>query len=224
MTFIDTLYEAFSDVQKPVDLIGCRNGCCMNQFEVDELLGQPLRNSSPHLIWLYLENAIHTAGTVSNFKYFVPRILDLIQQCVLLPDENASLDFHICIFGGRLADANFDQWSASQKNAVDDVFFETVKKLQAESNPKLATDCLCAVAQTDLSKARYFALLDIFENLTAKTFFGYSWKHIRLEGRIKGGFWDNVPTASAKEVWAWLMLKEENHRFRNEGRKRNRKN
>lgn len=185
----------------------------MTQNEVDELLSQNLRSSSPHLIWFYLENAIHTAGNISNFKYFVPRILDLIHHQLTVGDEDVSLDFYISIFGGRLADAGFDQWPVDRRNAVDDVFFDAVVQLKNKPMPDLATDCLCAISHTNIEKKRYFDVLDKFENLTAKHFFHYSWKHIRREGRVKGGFWDTVSPDSAKEVFAWLMSKEDKYRL-----------
>jgi len=209
MKLIDDLYQAFAKTPKPINLLGCRNGCCMTQYEVDDLLGQELRTANPNLIYLYLQNAIHTAGNEADFKYFVPRILDVIQSQTRDDCEDVSIDFYINIFGGRLMDGRFDSWDLVQKQTVDDLFYDIMTRQGMAKKFSLVGDTLCAICHTDIPKTRYFDLLDAFSDMTGKHIFNYSWKRVRREGQIKEGFWENAKTENNKLVFNWLMAKEE---------------
>ncbi len=70
------LYSAFGMVPRPTSLQ--HEPYELQPGEVTALLGQPLRDLSPGLMRSYLCDALYTVGTWDDFRYFLPRLLELL--------------------------------------------------------------------------------------------------------------------------------------------------
>jgi len=88
---VDKLYDTFSRYEITLPLNIC-NECCSNEQEQQLLVRTNLRNLSDKLICTYIYAAkpnpieINTPAAI-EFKYFLPRILDLVSQVKGMNDE-----------------------------------------------------------------------------------------------------------------------------------------
>src|SRR4029453_11039601 len=72
---IDDLYQAFSDAAVPRHVDGCP--CCIDDKQIAHLLKTPLREIEPGDLSAYASSALLTVGDVSDFLYFLPRIVEI---------------------------------------------------------------------------------------------------------------------------------------------------
>ena len=73
---IDVLYDAFAAVPKPTAIDAC--SCCVDADEIATLLTNPLRDISPDELSVYASKVFLTVGAESDFRYFVPRIFEIL--------------------------------------------------------------------------------------------------------------------------------------------------
>lgn len=72
---IDELYRAFEVVEPPQQIVGCP--CCFDEYEIQKLLETQLRHISPELMAPYASSALLTVGSISDYLYYLPRILEI---------------------------------------------------------------------------------------------------------------------------------------------------
>ena len=106
---IERLYVAFGDVPKPKVIEGCP--CCIERKGVDVLLGKSLRDITPDELSNYAACAFNTVGSLPDYLYFLPRILE-----VLAIDHG----WYPCpeVVSGKFGRADFKNWSERHRNAV----------------------------------------------------------------------------------------------------------
>lgn len=75
---ISEAYEIFN-YPKPISINNvCTNDCCMNPEEAKLLIELPLNEIPVSLIHQYNDNAQALSLDINEFKYFLPRYLELI--------------------------------------------------------------------------------------------------------------------------------------------------
>lgn len=72
---LEACYAAFADVEKPSDIDGCE--CCWYPEDTRLLLDKPLRSLSGEDLSEYASSVFLTAGDLPDFRYFLPRLLDI---------------------------------------------------------------------------------------------------------------------------------------------------
>jgi hypothetical protein len=72
---IERLYQVFSRYGRPRELEGCP--CCTEPEEAAPLLRTPLRTIGAPELERYAFKALTTWGAIYDYKYFIPRILEL---------------------------------------------------------------------------------------------------------------------------------------------------
>ncbi len=100
------LYRAFSRQTIPEALSYCTY---CDDAEYERSLHAPLATLPRALVSKYLGDAIHHTGTAEDFRYFVPRIIEL--EC------ESSLMWWF-VFADRLKMADFAAWPEEQRDAV----------------------------------------------------------------------------------------------------------
>jgi hypothetical protein len=98
------VYDAF-DSPVPAKIEGCP--CCIDTRNVDILLSAPLKQISGQMLWRYVSGAFYTIGDIEDFRYFLPRILD-----ISINDPSNANDPEIVLNKLRLA--GWKTWSASE--------------------------------------------------------------------------------------------------------------
>ena len=75
---IEQLYRIFAKYEKPFDFAACE--CCISADKKSVLLSVPLRDLTADQLSTYAADAFLTMAEIPDFKYFLPRILELCVQ------------------------------------------------------------------------------------------------------------------------------------------------
>lgn len=161
--YLNAIYRMFAS-PTPDAIEGCP--CCISTRGVDVLLTTPLRELSGQQLWRYVSGAFLTVGGECDFRYLLPRILD-----VSVNDPGNANDSEIVI--GKLALANWRQWPAAEQKVVEqflDAWFECAlaDDLASAAEGWIGTDAesvLCGMARAGLPLDR--RLLRLQDELAA---------------------------------------------------------
>lgn len=146
---VEALYREFAAPAPPV-IEGCP--CCIAERGVDVLLTTPLRQLSGQQLWAYVSGLFYTVGSVGDFRYLLPRILD-----VAVNDPGNSNDPEIVL--GKIGLADWQGWAAPERRAVQeliDAWFEMALVRDALNSDEgfvgtEAESVLCGAARAGLS-------------------------------------------------------------------------
>jgi hypothetical protein len=107
---VETAYRYFkADTPKVIE--GCP--CCLDGKGVDALLANPLRHLTTEELWPYVSGVFFTLGSVRDFKYLLPRILDIAAN-----DPASSIDPEIVL--GKVGLASWQGWPAREQKIIED--------------------------------------------------------------------------------------------------------
>lgn len=162
--------------------------CCTDGKEVDVLLATPLRALSVDMLWSYAWSAFLTIGGERDFRYFLPRILELA-----VSDPGGFCNPEVVL--GKLRLANWRCWPADERKAVEALihgWFERaiardVADWDGYAPMQEAEGVLCGAAIAGLPLERFLARLGepdarpLLEELKARRPGGLS------------GFWEQAP-------------------------------
>lgn len=136
---VDSLYEAFSCYARPTAIVGADGHFCLTNDPLG-LLTSPLRELTADNLSDYCHSAVYTLGSAEDFKYYLPRILEL------LPAAGSSL-LDVPMLFGRLPYAEWHTWPASERQSVwlyiDALWDVTLSEFPREPD---AGDCLDGIA------------------------------------------------------------------------------
>jgi hypothetical protein len=193
---IEALYHAFA---KPVPLVieGCP--CCLETRGVDVLLTTPLRDLTGEMLWRYVSGVFYTVGSERDFRYFLPRILELA-----ITDPGNSNNTEIILT--KVGLANWQSWPPGERRAIEDFIDAWFEQALAHDLVGLADgwyaceaeSVLCGAARADLPLAPWLARLQqpdaalVLESLKERFPDGLS------------PFWEDAP-AGLKELSAILI-------------------
>jgi len=208
MDLIENLYAAFADVPKPARLQGCTLGCCMPKKDELQLLGQNLRDTTPELLWHYIEDAIWTVGDKYDFKYYVPRLLEL--GLTLYDGENFHGNFIACpqTLGKKLALADFDDWGLAKRETVGDAILAIMGEDARRKDFFNCAGWMTAICYINIDKKRYLDFLDSDEGKDARDYFLVHQRDAYEYGRMKGAFWDELAVEQTDVIYQWLVLRK----------------
>jgi hypothetical protein len=114
---LDAIYSLFS-APTPRVIEGCP--CCVGSRGADVLLNTPLRALTGDALWRYVTGAFLTVGSERDFRYLLPRILELA-----VCDPGALPDVEIVL--GKLRLAGWSAWSPRERRAIEhliDLWFD----------------------------------------------------------------------------------------------------
>jgi hypothetical protein len=134
---IERLYAAFADVPKPRQIDGCP--CCFTEAEIAVLLARDRRVITPKELSSYASSALATIGSVSDYLYFLPRILEITAT-----DDSWWPDPEIT--AGRIIETEPAKWPARRVDALEDFLGAVVRSLLAPDRHQLIDSWICAIA------------------------------------------------------------------------------
>jgi hypothetical protein len=154
---VEAVYRVF-ELPTPAVIEGCP--CCISTRGVDVLLTTPLREISGQDLWRYVSGAFLTVGGEEDFRYLLPRILD-----ISVNDPANANDPEIVL--GKLRLANWRSWSAKEQQVIEaflNAWFECelVRDLATAEDGWIGTETesvLCGIARAEVSLARWLIRL-----------------------------------------------------------------
>jgi hypothetical protein len=109
---INEVYAVFSKYEKPYGFAACE--CCLSPEEKTALLATPLRELTADQLGGYAADVFFTMGEVSDFKYFLPRILELsVNDQFLWPDPE--------VVTRKLSLAQWCDWPTEEQTIITDL-------------------------------------------------------------------------------------------------------
>ncbi|TXC68235.1 hypothetical protein FSZ31_11140 [Sphingorhabdus soli] len=107
---LEAVYREFALPRPPV-IAGCP--CCISTRGCDVLLSTSLRQISGQQLWRYVSGAFLTVGDEADFRYLLPRILD-----ISVNDPANANDPQIVI--GKLGLANLRNWTTAEQQVIEE--------------------------------------------------------------------------------------------------------
>lgn len=193
---IDALYAAFAAVRRPTGIVGCP--CCIEDKQIAVLLSRPLRALSAEELSSYASSVFLTVGDEEDFRYFVPRILEISAT-----DPGWWSDPEVV--ARVLAEARWQQWPTAQREAVANVWDGRFTELIEAAEGSELDSWLCALARAGFDLLPFLARLS---QRPAAVLALYGWHANEIvEHRLANGFWDEA-TQGRREVIDWFHSPE----------------
>ena len=155
---LEAVYREF-EAPAPSVIEGCP--CCISTRGTDVLLTTPLRQITGQELWRYVSGAFLTVGDERDFRYLLPRILD-----VSVTDPwNANYPEIVL---GKLQLASWLSWSSDEQRAIEefvDAWFEQALASDlAEADDGWictaeAESVLCGAARAEMPLERWLVRL-----------------------------------------------------------------
>lgn len=137
---VDELYSVFGHYPRPARVDGCP--CCVGADESRPFCTTSLREIPCEAIRRYAGKALTTWGTVDDYKYFLPRILEL--------SANPEHGLELWLVASKLQYGGWDAWPDTERTAVSR-FLRAGWRATLEAPPEYteATEHLHGVAQLE---------------------------------------------------------------------------
>lgn len=107
---VELLYDVFTRYACPAELVGCP--CCTSPEASARLVSRPLRELTAGELEPYVMKAMSTWGTEDDFKYFLPRLVELCERRELVYGIEGVLE--------KVEYGRFREWRAEEREAVRD--------------------------------------------------------------------------------------------------------
>ncbi len=194
---VEEVYMAFSEVPKPTKIDGCP--CCIDPKMICILITKPLRELTPDDLTKYASSAFLTVGTVEDYVYFLPRILEiLVTETGWWPDPG--------IVTRAINTSGFFSWPVFRRDAVLRYFNAVIDDLLATEGSGWELDSwICALGRLHLDLAPY---LDRIRNNAARLIDLCEINGDALQkGSLRNSFWTEAPR-EAKQFADWMQSAE----------------
>ena len=158
-TALAGLYETFH-LERPAEIQGCF--CCLDAAEREVLLTRPLGVLTSRQLGPYASSVFLTLGHVSDYRYFLPRILDISASDLgWWPSPELAV--------GALARANWDTWPDGEREAIEAFLRAWLDRWASQRLNDTRWNeidaLLCGIARAGLDVQPYFERLLAPENL-----------------------------------------------------------
>jgi len=199
---IEELYRVFSPYRVGDEISGCSH--CVPADQSHFLATTPRAELSADDLDKYAFKAMTTWGNEADFKYFLPRLLELV-----LTEGINAFNFPEVLFG-KLEYARWFDWPTAERRAIES-YLRAFWRAQIECEPTeqegFAIDsALCALANACRSVDEYLTTWTQSKSPNAvRQLAQFVWFHadrILTKNHPFIGHWDGRPATS--EVLAWI--------------------
>lgn len=188
---IEGLYDAFSHYGRPPRLEGCP--CCTSPVEAQPLITKDLRVLTAPDLEHYAFKALTTWGTLNDYKYFLPRILELTEDGSLLCDAEVTLR--------KLHYGGFCDWPSAERRSVHDYISGVWREAVRAWDTDRADAFLCGAAP---ALADVTPLLTCADAIAPDFKAAYAAEHSsQTKRKLLNSFWDRS-TLPYQQVLSWL--------------------
>lgn len=190
---IEALYAAFSDVPRPERIDGCP--CCIDRKVSSALHTKRLRELTPDELSDYGSSALLTVGTIEDYLYFLPRILEIsASHHNWWPDP--------AVTGRVIRDTGLCSWPTHRRQALEDFLTVLMEDLVSRNDGVYEIDgWMCAIARMGLDVRPF---LDIIAMSDDQILAWYDWKAGPIHRRkLSNSFWE-LPNEGHDRIVEWF--------------------
>jgi hypothetical protein len=193
---IESIYGAFANYRKPRDFPTCE--CCISNDEKKLLLDSKLRVLTADQLGNYAADVFLTVGSLADFKYFLPRMLELsVKNEFSWPTPEVML--------GKLKLANWYEWPELETAPVCSLLEKKFAHLLQDANieGQDIDPWICALGRCVPDITPYLEPL-LQKEHESKLLGIIEWNHSVFDkGRLGNGFWKDAPDNERRAV-TWL--------------------
>lgn len=201
---VERLYRAFENEPAPAELIA--SPLRDPEGILDELTSAPLRQLEAEALTRYGFWAMTTVGDARDYRYFLPRILELTLS------EQGYPGLDPWTVAGKLIMADWTSWPAGQVSAVrqflDAAFTASLAGKSSERSP-IAHDFLGAHAllglEIDPLLTRWRSASDPNAIAALADFVSLQAEDWRANGILGGPYWEQVSEPDRRQIGCWLF-------------------
>jgi len=189
---IDRLYVAFQDVKKPYHIEGCP--CCIDVKRIPLLLSTALREIPPDELAPYASSALLTVGDVSDYLYFLPRILEIsARDDAWWPD--------IEVTARTIHATDLQSWPSIRRESLT-IFLDAVINNAISSGDYFRLDdWLCAIARMELDVLPFLSQIETSPAAIVE-YFAENAECLRND-KLCNAFWE-LPNAGHDAIVTWF--------------------
>jgi hypothetical protein len=209
---IDTLYTVFSNADQPTAIDACP--CCISDEEINTLLSKPLRDIEPYDLKNYADCALSTVGELEDFKYFLPRILEILANHTdwwsLVSTDSGMYDYFTnpeMLFSKFKILAEWRKWPAKEQRAIIDFLVSMLDELlQREKATGWEIDsCMCSLAMCVDDVIPYFQkLIEPRHKHKLQKFYSIHRESLE-EKKTLDYWWDQIEDDQQEVIVKWLL-------------------
>lgn len=189
---INKLYAAFADQPQPRNIEGCP--CCIDRKGISTLLSKQLRDLTPHELTRYAASAFLTVGDVSDFLYFLPRIIEIAAtDHAWYPEPE--------IVGRAIAMTSPQNWPPRRRQAMDELLHAIVHNAIDEREYFKLDSWLCAIARMGWLVEPLLKIVGESREAMLE-YFSHNEKELR-RGRLANPFWE-LPNQGHDAIVEWF--------------------
>lgn len=192
---IDNLYTAFADLRRPSRIDGCP--CCIDRKVSAALHTVPLRQLTPEDLSSYASSALLTVGTVADYLYFLPRILEIsATERYWWPDPPVT--------GRAIESTDPASWPAHRTQAFQDFLHALIGHLLSSGNEDMdrVDDWLCAIARIGIDVHPFLHLIARSDKHIL-AYFDCNASSLTSRNRLSNPFWER-PNQGHDDIVAWF--------------------
>lgn len=195
---LEEMYAAFARYRPAAPPTHCR--CCHAPDAGDLLLARPLREMTADDLEEFAGSALWTFGDVPDYKYFLPRLLELLAQGKLLTDAESLI--------GRLSQGDLRSWPAEEQQIVERCLMELWRAtLRSEQRGIEADEVLCGIGRAVEDLRPFLAAWSSAPDAAACrhliAFLDWNWESLQTTPpKLGNAYWGSE--ATEKQVLAWL--------------------
>jgi hypothetical protein len=178
------LYEAFSCEPKQLLIPWCSCGNCAPRQNVSVLLSKSLMALTADDLSFYAESVFLTVGSESDFRYFLPRILEIMAvQSDWWPGPEVI---------GRAISDGWKSLSETQQTSVLSFFHEIVISLVESQNGSDLDAWICGIARCVTDLQPYLCIIEGKPSALI-AFYEHNSETVN-KGKLANSFWDGKST------------------------------
>ncbi len=197
---LDGAYDAFAPYSRPLVL----HVSPLRDSEklLKQLTAKPMRLLSVEDVQEYASAALTTVGTLEDYKYFLPRLINLAMESGVVEPEMIAL---------KLKGSEWWSWPKNEQRSLKEIFVHAcMNAFKQHPDDHLAGKWLVSLAilTIDLGEVRTYILasnndccaLQIAHLLLSDTLFA--------RNPSERAYWEYVPETTVNETRSWLLCEE----------------
>jgi hypothetical protein len=141
---LEEIYDAFSKYKLNEKITGCYCPVCLTEDFNKMVHSVPLKNIQTYTLGSYVSAVGITEGDCNDFKYFLPRILELIYRDI---EQNEAEDFHFSIWS-VLQGIDYSAWDPKEVELLIRFFELYWNKTKDADDPELLDFTMDSVKST----------------------------------------------------------------------------